>query len=188
MSDFFGINLPTNGYSLAVDFEGSMVTIDRQIDDLRLLARKHGAMMGDDLAGDAQARFWHAVREHMQGSVTCKVAILVSQIASYLQKVDQVCRHHKLETAIIAHAGNGILYVELRPSDAAARLIEAIAELRLHAREARGSLVVERCPIDLKRRIDVWGEPGSGFSMMQRLKDQFDPKGTFVRGRFMGGL
>jgi glycolate oxidase FAD binding subunit len=188
MSDFFGINLPTNGYILAVSFEGGMVTIDRQIDEARLLARKHAALMGDDLAGEAQNRFWNVVREHTQGTVTCKVAILVSQIASYLKQVEQVCRRHELETAIVAHAGNGILYVELRPSDATPRLIEAIAELRLHAQEARGSLVVERCPIDLKRRINVWGEPGSDFYLMQRLKNQFDPKGTFVRGRFVGGL
>ena len=66
--------------------------------------------------------------------------------------------------------------------------MQAIAELRLNAQEARGSMVVERCPIELKRRISVWGEPGSDFYMMQRLKQQFDPKGTFVKGRFMGGL
>src|SRR2546427_2732668 len=188
MSDFFGINLPGNGYTLAVDFEGGMVTIDRQIDEARLLARRHGALMGDDLTGEAQNRFWNAVREHTQGSVTCKAAILVSQVGSYLQKVEQVCHRHDLEAAIVAHAGNGILYIELRPGDATPRLIEAIAELRMHAQEARGSLVVERCPVDLKRRINVWGEPGSDFYLMQRLKNQFDPKGTFVRGRFIGGL
>ena len=89
---------------------------------------------------------------------------------------------------MVGHAGNGILYVELRPGDATPRLAEAIAELRRHAREARGSLVVERCPIELKRRIDVWGEPGADFYLMQRLKQQFDPQGTFVQGRFLGGL
>src|SRR5712691_6547230 len=68
MSDFFRINLPTNGYTLAIDFEGGMATIDRQIDETRLLARKHGALLGDDLTGEAQERFWNVVREHTQGS------------------------------------------------------------------------------------------------------------------------
>src|ERR1051326_6700926 len=145
MSDFFGINLPTNGYTLAVDFEGGIATIDRQIDETRLLARKHGALLGDDLSGEAQERFWSVVREHTRGSVTCKVVVLVSELAGYLQKVEHVCRRHDLEAATVAHAGNGILYIELRPGDATPRLIEAIAELRLHAHEARGSLVVERC-------------------------------------------
>ena len=188
MNDFFGVNLPTNRYTLAIDFEGATATIDRQVDETRQLARKYGVLMVEDLAGESQDHFWEAVREHTQGTVTCKVAILVSQVAIYLQIVEQVCHRHDLEAAVVAHAGNGILFVELRPSDATYRLVEAIAELRLHAKEARGSLVVERCPVDLKRRISVWGEPGSDFYLMQRLKNQFDPNGTFVKGRFVGGL
>src|SRR5579883_3144430 len=188
MTDFFGLNLPSNGYTLAVNFEGSLASIDRQLNEARLMARKYNALMGEDLAGEEQERFWRVVREHMQGTLTCKVAILVSQIAPYLQHVEQVCRRHKLETAIVAHAGNGILYIELRPGDAGQRVVAAIAELRLYAQEAKGSLVVECCPADLKRRISVWGEPGADFPMMQRLKQQFDPKGTFVKGRFLGGL
>lgn len=188
MTDFFGLSLPTNGYTLAINFEGSTTSINRQLDEARSLARKLGALLGDDLAGKVQDQFWDVVREHTQGSVTCKAAVLVSQMATYIQSVEQTCQRHELEAAIVAHAGNGILYIELRPGDATPRLVEAITELRQHAQEARGSMVVERCPTDLKRRISIWGEPGSNFYLMQRLKHQFDPKGTFVKGRFVGGL
>lgn len=188
MTDFFGLSLPTNGYTLAINFEGSTTSINRQLDEARSLARKLGALLGDDLTGKVQDQFWDVVREHTQGSVTCKAAVLVSQMATYIQSVEQTCQRHELEAAIVAHAGNGILYIELRPGDATPRLVEAITELRQHAQEARGSMVVERCPIDLKRRISIWGEPGSNFYLMQRLKHQFDPKGTFVKGRFVGGL
>jgi glycolate oxidase FAD binding subunit len=188
LSDFFGFHLPTNGYTLAVNFEGSVTAITRQIDETRLLARTHHALLGDDLEGKDQEHFWNVVREHTRGTVTCKVAILVSQVAAYLEHIEHACRRHDLEAATVAHAGNGILYVELRPGDATTRLVDAIAELRMYAQEARGSLVVERCPADLKRRVNIWGEPGNNFRMMQRLKQQFDPKGTFVRGRFVGGL
>ncbi len=188
MNDFSELNLPTNGYTLAINFEGGQVAIERQMDESRLISRKHGALMGDDLTGDEQHLFWNAVHKQTQGTVTCKVAILVSQVAPYLSEVEQVCRRHELEAASVAHAGNGILYIELRPADATPRLAEAIVALRQHAQKARGSLVVERCPTELKRQVNVWGEPGSDFYLMQRLKQQFDPKGTFVRGRFMGGL
>ena len=188
MTDFFGLNLPTNGYTVAVNFEGSAVSINRQVNETQLLARANGALLGDDLTGEAQNQFWDAVREHTQGSVTCKAAVLVSQMASYLQTIEQICQLHELEAAVVAHAGNGILYIELRPGDATYRLVEAITELRLRAQEARGSLIVERCPIELKRRISVWGEPGPNFYLMQRLKQQFDSNGTFVKGRFVGGL
>lgn len=188
MTDFFGLNLPTNGYTVAVNFEGSAASIDRQMNETQLLARANGALLGDDLTGEAQNQFWDAVREHTQGSVTCKATVLVSQVASYLKTIEQICQLHELEAAVVAHAGNGILYIEVRPGDATHRLVEAITELRLRAQEARGSLIVERCPIELKRRISVWGEPGPNFYLMQRLKQQFDSNGTFVKGRFVGGL
>ena len=188
MTDFLGLNLPTNGYTVAVNFEGSITSIDRQVNETQILARANSALLSDDLSGEAQNQFWEVIREHTQGSITCKAAVMVSQVISYLQAIEQVCQLHKLEAAVVAHAGNGILYIELRPGDATHRLVEAITELRLHAQEARGSMVVERCPIDLKRLISVWGEPGQDFYLMQRLKQQFDPKGTFVKGRFVGGL
>ena len=188
MSDFFGLNMPINGYTLAINFEVRQTELSRQMEDARLLARARGALMADDIGGEEQNRFWNVVREHTQGTLTCKVAILVSHISHYLQEVESVCRRHNLESAVVAHAGNGILYVELRPSDATPRLVAAIAELRHNAQEARGSMVVERCPPDLKRLINVWGEPGSEFYLMQRLKQQFDPNGTFAKGRFVGGL
>jgi glycolate oxidase FAD binding subunit len=188
MSDFFGLHLPTSGYTLAVNFEGSNSTIDRQMHETRMLARLHNALMGEDLQAEEQQRFWQVVRQHMQGTLTCKVALLPAMIAPYLQHLAHICRLHNLEAATVAHAGNGILYIELRPGDAVPRLIEAIAALRRNAQEMRGSLVIERCPIELKRRVSIWGEPGADFPMMQRLKQQFDPKRTFVGGRFLGGL
>jgi len=188
MSDTFGLHLPTSGYTLAVNFEGSNLTLERQMHETRLLARHQNAYIGEDLQGEEQQSFWQVVREHMLGTLTCKVVLLPTQIAPYLRQLEHVCRQYDLEAATIVHAGNGILYIELRPVDALARLVEAIAVLRRHAGEMRGTLVIERCPVELKRRVSIWGEPGADFGMMQRLKQQFDPQKTFVGGRFLGGL
>ena len=128
------------------------------------------------------------MREHTQGTITCKAVVLVSKMANYLATIKHICQKHEIEAAVVAHAGNGILYIELRPVDATFRLVEAIKELRLYAQEASGSMIVERCPFDLKRRISVWGKPDQNFFLMQRIKKQFDSKGTFVKGRFVGGL
>lgn len=188
MVELSGFTIPTNGYTLAVNFEGSQTMIQRQVDETYLIARKHNALMSDDLEGARQDQFWHAVRKHMQGTLTCKIAILVSQLAAYVHHLEDICSRYDLEAAVVAHAGNGILYVELRPGDALPRLTQGITEMRQRALQARGSLVIERCPVELKRHLNVWGEPGADFRFMQRLKEQFDPKGTFARGRFLGGL
>ena len=188
MSDFFGLNLPTDGYTLALNFEGSQATIERQIDEARLIARNNGALIGDDLAGKSRSSSGMWCASIWTARSPAKWLFWSRAWPHYLETLAEICQRHDLESAVIAHAGNGILYIELRPGDATPRLVEAIAELRQHARKRAGSLVVERCPVDLKRRINVWGEPGSNFRLMQRLKNQFDPKGTFVKGRFVGGL
>ncbi len=188
MSHAWHLTIPANGYTLAIDFEGELPTIIHQMDEARTIARDQGALLGDDLQDEDQAVFWHTVRQHLHGPVTCKAAILVSRMTDYLHHLDEICQHYQLEASVIAHAGNGILHIQLSPADATTRLVTAIAELRQHAQEARGTLVVERCASALKPLVDVWGKPGATFRLMQQLKKEFDPKGTFVKGRFVGGL
>jgi glycolate oxidase FAD binding subunit len=49
-------------------------------------------------------------------------------------------------------------------------------------------MVLEAAPVELKHAVGVWGEPRGDFALMQRLKQQFDPKQTLNRGRFVGGI
>jgi glycolate oxidase FAD binding subunit len=51
-----------------------------------------------------------------------------------------------------------------------------------------GTTVVESCSSELKRRIDVFGDPPPSFELMRRIKQEFDPKGTLSPGRFVGRL
>lgn len=51
-----------------------------------------------------------------------------------------------------------------------------------------GDAVIERCPEPVKRLLDIWGPQPSGFSIMRRLKQQFDPDNILNPGRFIGGL
>jgi glycolate oxidase FAD binding subunit len=184
-----GLSMPTSGYTLALNFEGSQISNQRQNDEAHILARQHHAMISEDLQDGQQERFWQAVREQTCGALICKVVVLVSELAAYIRQVEGICSRHGLateESAMIAHAGSGILYLSLPPEHA--HIAEAILEMRNAAQQARGSLIVERCPTELKRTISVWGEPRADFQYMQRLKQQFDPTGTFVRGRFLNGL
>jgi glycolate oxidase FAD binding subunit len=190
-------------YTLAVDFEGSTIAMTRQIDETLKIANQHHALSKDDITGQEQDNFWQTIRKRMHGNLTCKVGILVSQQAAYIQHIEKICHEQHLDATIIAHAGNGILYItiniarDLDRSDLAreqtsdeevVRILETITALRQRAYEMKGFLIIERCPTMLKRYLSIWGETGAGFYLMQRLKQQFDPQGLFVRGRFVGGL
>ena len=67
-------------------------------------------------------------------------------------------------------------------------VVAAIGRLREMARDVGGSVVVEQCPLTIKKRLDVWGAPASGMEIMRRIKSNLDPQGILNTGRFVGGL
>jgi glycolate oxidase FAD binding subunit len=86
----------------------------------------------------------------------------------------------------LAYPTTGIALASLATDvDDTSHVIQA---LRRSATERGGSLIVTRAPVEVKGRIDVWGDGGSALPLMRRLKHQFDPKGTLNPGRFVGGL
>jgi len=91
-----------------------------------------------------------------------------------------------LDPLVWAHAGNGIAYAACdAPSD-----LEVLRRVRadVTALGSNASLVIQRCPIELKRALDVWGDPGSGVALMRALKAKLDPKNTLNPGRYVGGI
>ena len=76
----------------------------------------------------------------------------------------------------------------LRLEGSGAQLVSAATALRKNAEAAFGSLVVLRCPVEMKRQFDPWGSAGDALGVMVRIKQQFDPNGTLNAGRFVGGI
>jgi glycolate oxidase FAD binding subunit len=70
-------------------------------------------------------------------------------------------------------------------SGRAAALVEAA---RAAAAAGSGTLRVEAAPLALRRRLDVFGDPGPRLALLRRLKAAFDPGGLLNPGRFAGGL
>jgi glycolate oxidase FAD binding subunit len=64
-----------------------------------------------------------------------------------------------------------------------------IMRLRAIVQSMDGTLVIEGCSPETKRRIDVFGEvPPKTLDLMRRIKHQFDPNGILSPGRFVGKL
>jgi glycolate oxidase FAD binding subunit len=49
------------------------------------------------------------------------------------------------------------------------------------------SAVVQQAPAQVRELVDMWG-PVSSLSLMQAVKDQFDPEHRMAPGRFAGGI
>jgi glycolate oxidase FAD binding subunit len=96
--------------------------------------------------------------------------------------------------ALLAAAGDALLQarIEGQPWDGICRIgigdTSALEVVREIAAGHGASMVIERCPPDLKRETDVFGEPPSSFALMQAIKREFDPIGVLSPGRFVGRL
>ncbi len=69
-------------------------------------------------------------------------------------------------------------------ADSIAAQILRLQRLREFARNAGGSLIIERAPDSLKRALGAWGLDAPTISLMRRVKQQLDPGDVFSPGRF----
>jgi FAD/FMN-containing dehydrogenase len=192
------LNAP-GAFLLAVGLAGSQATVDRQVRELEALIKAGGGRATSLLEADS-VRAWAAICNGLgatspgAGRTVCRLSVPIARTAEMMAAIRQRAASHSLAATVLAHAGSGILRATLQPPPglpgerALAELASAIESLRKEAVAAGGSLVLEEAPSLLKRQVDAWGEPGSGFSVMRRIKNEFDPLGLFSPGRFVGGI
>ncbi len=67
-------------------------------------------------------------------------------------------------------------------------LASSLGAARDVAMKMGGYLVILDAPAAVRAKIDVWGPAPDGLSLMQQLKDAFDPRRILNPGRFAGGI
>jgi glycolate oxidase FAD binding subunit len=141
---------------------------------------------------EEQDRLWAGLAEflHTAPGVCSKVSLLMSQLPTLCETVQALSP--EVPCPLVAHAGNGIAYVNIPPADAAVadtqRLLAHLQTLDVSIVSLRGHRVIERAPAEIKRQCQVWGVPGDSFPLMQAIKTSFDPDCRLNPGRFIGGL
>jgi FAD/FMN-containing dehydrogenase len=212
--DIFGDTQHPNTYTMAVRFEMGTEAIEAQTATLlAMVAEIQGntVQATQQLEGDAETQFWAQTSSpseavnvitdgHPQGAsllyqresvdtthtvLTLKASLLPTEVAHWLTEVEQVCQQQQLHARWRAHAGHGLVSVQLSGDDT--MLTSAVQTLRQTAHEHQGSLVVTDAPPKLAQQIDVWG-PVPALHVMQNLKARFDPHNILNPGRFVGGL
>jgi glycolate dehydrogenase FAD-binding subunit len=168
--------------ALDVGFEGTRAGLDSQQDELLRLAINVTRV-------DSPASVWRAREALWQGTepaVTGTFSVLPTQLSAFCAQLREVSESTALDWHVVAQGvGVGEFRLEGAASDV---LIAALLRLRRAAERRGGTLVVRVGPEDLKARLDVWGSPGDALPLLQRVKQQLDPKGTLSPGRFVGGL
>jgi len=156
------------GWALVLELAGTPAAVERSRREIAALARVADAAPPDPFPDDA--------------SVLCKASVLPSRLPTLIEALAALPGPPR----ILAFPTVGVCHAAWPSPDDAEGIAGAVREL---TSSAGGTLVLERCPLDLKRRVDVFGDaPGPSFELMRRLKEQFDPKGVLSPGRFAGRL
>jgi glycolate oxidase FAD binding subunit len=167
---------PGVGWRLQIGLAGSEGAVERSQNELTslvpLLNGQPAGAVGMSSEGFSSENF-------DDRSLLCRFSALPSRLAGLIGEV------HRLESPeIVAEPATGILRAAWSDSDGAMVVRRACEIAARHL----AVCVVERCSPELKKRIDVFGDPPPAFELMRRIKQQFDPMGTLSPGRFVGRL
>ena len=165
-----------------VRFEGTATGCDAQIEQTSRIASGARRIKSSADVWNAPATLWSGA----EPAVVCKFTLLPADLGAFCDKLTRVSERFHLSWRLVAQAaGVGLLRLEGTES---AALLAAIRDLLERLESSRGSLAVLRCPVDGKRKADVWGIAGDALQLMRDIKAQFDPVGRLNPGRFIGRI
>jgi len=167
-----------DGWLLDIGLAGSRSAVERSERELeRLAACLNATPVHPEPPANAGKR--HRGESSQAQGLLCRFSVLPSKLSALIVDL------HKIGSPdIVSEPATGVLSAAWTAVNEAAVLDSAREIAARHS----AMCVVERCSTELKKRIDVFGDPPPAFELMRRVKQQFDAKGTLSPGRFVGRL
>ena len=181
---------------LAVLVAGRAKSVRRQVDDVIALCRSSNASKIETIDDSDAAILWRRISDwgwdpQSRPFASIRVSVLPTQIADVLRPVSETSNTLDIEQSALTHTTQGTVQAQWYIEDdaaAAGRVCQAITQAMSAAKAVGGTTVVEQASVWTKDRVNVWGDPLPGLSIMRNLKRQYDPNGLLNPGRFAGGI
>ena len=189
-------DMADRGYFIVVDIGGAKEAVERRkLRAHRAITAAGGKSMVVE-AGPGYQGFWRGVTD--MGRSALRPAAMVTRTSARFEHLERLIHGHEalaeschfevgLDLQVSSRVLRGAWWNETGKPVDVGLLGEAAGTLRKAASIANGPFVIEACPTELKRAMDVWGDIGPTFPIMRRLKERFDPKGIMSPGRYVGG-
>jgi glycolate oxidase FAD binding subunit len=189
----------SNSYVAAVAFEAFIPAVVRMRTEIQDMAKDGGAGADAVLEEDDHRSFWLAMSnlsatlgKKFSGVINAKLNYPLSLGKGIIESGESIFSQANLDYIFQTHAGNGIchtgLLIDKEDTAVTDKAVAALGQLLGCCREVDGNLIIQSAPADVKDKLKIWGEIGSSFAVMKRLKHQLDPTGIMSPGRFVEGL
>ena len=177
-------------------FDGRKAAVARKLDESASVMRQGGARGVEHLSqgeGDIVWRDFTDLGWSEEGipDLVTRVAILPSQVEEFMAGLPGTVSP-EVSMGVLADLGMGLIrllwWMNKGSSNSTVPIMNLVSRMRERSLLHSGHVVVERCPVDVKAKIDVWGDSPEGIEIMRRFKREFDPTGILNPGRFVGGI
>jgi glycolate oxidase FAD binding subunit len=178
-----------SGWLLALLASGLPAAVVRQRQELAELARAAGAISITEEEPEAGAALFRRIRDCGRGpqraaAMLLRCAVRPNDIAGAIAQLQAL--PDARSAGILASTGAGVIRLFwAEPPDSAAPLVAAA---RAALAPWSGAVTVERCPVEAKDAIEIWGISGPDVALMRDLKAAFDANGILNPGRFVDRL
>ncbi len=169
-------------HEIDLRIEGTTAGCEAQIEQTLRIASGARRIESPTDVWNARSTLWSG----SEPSVVCKFSLLPADLGPFLNSIKKASQALHLCWRLVAQAV-GVGHLRLEGADANA-LLHAIEDLRSNLETRGGSLVIQRCPLEIKSKMDVWGSAGDALALMKSIKAEFDPTGVLNPGRFVGGI
>jgi glycolate oxidase FAD binding subunit len=193
-------HLPEAKWLLLLSCGGVAAVIERHEKDLGALTRETPSTSFTKLTGEEEKTTWQAVRNFagtaQARSPYCaaiKCPLPLTQLAPFITRAVSVAERYELPTAVTAHAGVAVAYIWYLPTegnaeDIAFRVGQTATETIHAGNNLQGRVSLPWCFPEVKQNVNPWGPLKDDHTLMQKLKQKFDPGRVLNPGRFAGGL
>jgi glycolate oxidase FAD binding subunit len=173
------------GGRVGVLFEGVEPSVVAQASALQAIVDSGQVSVDDDGEGAEPHSVDMTPPVPRPTEVELKITCLPNRLSDVVGLIQAAAGRASGGVHVTGNLGNGVLQARIDGADAAAAA-EMVGRIRAGLRE--GSVTVVSAPLEVKRRVDVWGPIGDAFPLMRRVKDRFDPDHILNPGRFVGGI
>jgi len=174
-------------YTLAIGIKNVEKAVKDQISTLKMICNQNGGK-GKLIIGAQEEQLWEDIRDFpwelfKAERVVCKASVVVTQIPQVLTTLKRLSDEYGIKTYISARAGNGILIISIKGKISS--IIDSLNSLRSFVSSIGGHLILQEAPPEIKARVQVWGDFGSGLGIMKKIKFNFDPNNLLNPGRYI---
>ncbi len=183
------------GVRLCARFLGSASGVERRLKESRIHLEKSGAGEVEMLEGNEAGELWQRLSDFgwegkPERGLVLRLGCLPSRVGEVAAEIFTLAQRQRYGIGMAMGPGRGVLRCVFPGLDWDDDMVvsSVVDGSRGVVESVGGYAVVERCPTQAKKRLDVWGDAGPGLAVMHRLKEQMDPTRLLNPGRFVGGI